>query len=140
MNTSYITNGGAKMDPTRTRQASDPVSVLIADTDPRVRSALRLFLKHMPEVSIAGEVQDIAELVTELRRTHPDILLLDWHLAGDHIRAPILQLRALEPRLKKVVVLSLSAEDREDALAAGADAFVRKGYPSEDLRLALRLD
>src|SRR6476620_10289361 len=122
MNTSYITNGGAKMDPTRTRQASDPVSVLIADTDPRVRSALRLFLKHMPEVSIAGEVQDIAELVTELRRTHPDILLLDWRLAGDHIRAPILQLRALEPRLKKVVVLSLSAADREYALAAGADA------------------
>jgi DNA-binding NarL/FixJ family response regulator len=140
MNTSYITNGSPKMDPTRTRQAGNPVSVLIADTDQRVRTALRLFLEHMPEVRIVGEAQDIAQLVTELKRTHPDILLLEWHLASDHIRAPILQLRALAPQLKKVVVLSLFAEDREDALAAGADAFVRKGYPSEDLRLALRLD
>jgi DNA-binding NarL/FixJ family response regulator len=93
----------------------------------------------MPEVSKVAEAQDVSGLIAALKRTHPDILLLDWHLASDDLYALVLLLRILEPRLKKVVVLSLSADDRPRALAAGADAFVSKGDPSEELLLALRL-
>lgn len=119
------------------RRDDRAVGVLIADADPRVRTALKLFLESMPQVSSVGEVQTMDDLVLALKWLHPDVLLLDWRMANRDASVHILLLRALAPRLKRIVALSLSPEDRASSLAAGADAFVLKGDPPGELARAV---
>ncbi len=112
--------------------------ILIADDQPKVRSALRLLLEQEPGLSVIGESTDAQALLAQVTATCPDLVLLDWELPGIQSRSNlIVTLRALCPRLR-VVVLSGRPEMRDAALAAGADAFVSKGDPPEGLLAILR--
>jgi len=70
------------------------------------------------------------------RHPPPDLVLLDWKLPGrpSHEVLRWMRRHPVFARLP-VVVLTTSheEEDRRDALAAGADAFVSKPGPSADL-------
>ena len=56
----------------------DRMRVLIADDEPRVRSALRLLLRQHPDITVAGEADNV-ELALELAtKQRPDLVLLDW--------------------------------------------------------------
>lgn len=138
MNLATLKNGCSGAVYSGVKQDDKAVCVLIAEPDPRVRTALRLFLRAMPEVACVEEEQDIVDLVPTIKWLHPDVLLLDWSLASHHASALLLLLRVLEPRLKRIVALSLSAEDRTSSLAAGSDAFVLMGDPPEELARAVR--
>ena len=119
-------------------QVSDNVvRVLIADDEPRVRSALRLLLRQYPAIAVAGEADNV-ELALELTaQQRPDLVLLDWELAGRNGTTVLKRLRAAR---QGVVVIALSGrpESRRAALAAGADAFVSKGDPPEQLLSTLQ--
>jgi DNA-binding NarL/FixJ family response regulator len=78
--------------------------VLIADDRSRSRDGLRALLATWPEVEVVGEAADGQEAV-----------------------------RLVEERQAKVVVLTMYASYRADALAAGADAFLVKGCPAGEL-------
>jgi DNA-binding NarL/FixJ family response regulator len=112
--------------------------ILIADDQPKVRSALRLLLEQEPDPSVIGESADAQDLLAQVTATCPDLVLLDWELPGIQSRSNlIVTLCALCPRLR-VVVLSGRPEARQAALAAGADAFVSKGDSPETLLTTLR--
>lgn len=112
--------------------------VFIADDQFKVRSALRLLLEQDPDVSVVGEVAEVADLLVQVKTVRPDIVLLDWELPG--LRAakdwlPVL--RSLCPHLS-VIVLSGRLEARRAALAASADAFIYKCDPPERLLAAVK--
>ena len=110
--------------------------VLLADDQSKVRSALRLLLEQEPELSGVGEATDADELLAQVGTFRPDIVLLDWELPGLQAPDMLSALRALCPYLK-VIALSGRPEARQAALAAGADAFVSKGDPPEQLLAAV---
>jgi DNA-binding NarL/FixJ family response regulator len=111
--------------------------VLLADDQPKVRSALRLLLEQEPELSVVGEAATAEGLLAQVRAAHPDLVLLDWELPGLQAAHPLLPaLRALNPCLS-VIALSGRPEVYQAALAAGADAFVSKGDPPERLLSAV---
>jgi len=56
--------------------------VIVADSDPRVRSALRILLLEEPGLALVGETSDLPGLVTQVRQLKPDLVLLDWELPG----------------------------------------------------------
>ena len=56
--------------------------VLVADDDVHVRSALRLLLEQESDVQVVGESTAAEELVDEIERSHPGVVLLDWELPG----------------------------------------------------------
>jgi DNA-binding NarL/FixJ family response regulator len=56
--------------------------VLLADDQPALRSAVRFLLEQEPDLSIVGEVGDVAGLMERVAALHPDLLLLDWELPG----------------------------------------------------------
>lgn len=106
--------------------------VLVADGDPRVRTALTMLLKFEPELTIVGESTNASNLLAQAKEFQPDLVLLDWELPGDSITALIEHLREAE-RLCKVVVLSRRPEPEQAALTVGADAFVSKTDPADSL-------
>jgi DNA-binding NarL/FixJ family response regulator len=120
----------------------DPmIRVLLADDRPEVRSALRLLLEQDPQTwRVVGDAADLKSLLELARSISPDVVLLDWELAG--LRSPkdgagaIARLRKLRPNLT-VIALSGRSDVCPTALAAGADAFVSKCDPPDGLLGAL---
>jgi DNA-binding NarL/FixJ family response regulator len=103
----------------------------------------RLFLSGVRaelagRVDIVGEAVDVESAVEGIRRTVPDVVLLDVHLPGGGGRAVIESVHAALPG---VVFLALSVSDAaEDVIAvirAGARGYVTKTISSDDLAAAV---
>jgi DNA-binding NarL/FixJ family response regulator len=110
--------------------------VLLADAQPKVRSALQLLLKYQPGIRVVGEVSDAENLLIQILSAHPDLILVDWGLPGLAAIGSLPALRKDNPNLK-VIVMSGRPEECQQALAAGADAFISKMDPPEQLLTAL---
>jgi DNA-binding NarL/FixJ family response regulator len=110
--------------------------ILLADAQTKVRFALRILLERQSGFEVVGEVASVEELLARTAASCPDVVLLDWNLAGPVAAGLLLALRRDCPDLG-VIVLSGRPEARTAALAAGADAFVSKGNPPEHLMAAI---
>jgi DNA-binding NarL/FixJ family response regulator len=110
--------------------------VLLADDDPKVRSALRLLLENEPDIAIVGECLTAEGLVDQVRSTQAGVVLLDWDLPGLQSSGVIDRLRTAHPDLC-VLALSGRPEQRPEVVQAGIECFVCKGDPPESLFAAL---
>ncbi|HEY76310.1 MAG TPA: response regulator transcription factor [Thermoflexia bacterium] len=111
--------------------------VLIADDQPRVRSALRLLLIQESGVTVVGEAEDVEQALRLVAERQPDLVLLDWELPRWGGPAALTGLRRVRAGLA-VIALSGRPEARRSALEAGADGFVSKGDPPERVLEAVR--
>ncbi len=110
--------------------------VLIADEQLKIRFALRLLLEREPELSVVGEAEDVEGLMTQIKTSHPDMVLLDWELPNTNGENALCSMRKIYPNV--VIVLSGRLEAKKAALAAGANAFISKGDPPERLLAAVK--
>lgn len=109
--------------------------VLVVEGQPKVRRALRFFLKEQPGLIPVGEISELETLLSQIRTTSPDVVLLDWELLGCTPTEWLATLRQVGHPLW--VVLSHHPDIRETALAAGADDFICKSDPPQMLLAAL---
>ena len=117
------------------------VNVVIADDEQLVRSGFRVILENEPDIRVIGEAADGSRAVDVVRRTRPDVVLMD-------IRMPELDgLGAAErilgdPGLDTHVVM-LTTFDRDEyiyeALRIGASGFLLKDAPGDRLLDAVRV-
>ena len=109
--------------------------VLLADSRPKTRLALRVLLERQPLVAVVGEAADGDRLLRLAEEAEPDIVLIDWDLPGaaDGLLARLHS----QCGSMRVVILSGRPEARQAALAAGADEFVSKTDPPECLLKAI---
>ncbi len=112
------------------------MKILLADDNPEVRSALRLLLEQEPILAMVMEVTDTQGLLAHLRENCPMVILLDWELPGLHSSDFLVLVRSRCPEMK-VIALSSKFEARQEALAAGVDAFVSKAEPPEKILSAV---
>ncbi len=117
-------------------------TVLVVDDQPDIRRLIRMSLECEPyEVHEAGDGADALRQAESLR---PDLILLDVMMPGELDGLAVCRrVRAL-PHLAHVKVLLLTAlgraQDRDEALRAGADGYVLKPFsPLELLETVERL-
>ena len=110
--------------------------ILLADPQAKVRFALRVLLERQPGFEVVGEAASVEDLLARTGAACPDVVLLDWNVAGPLANRLIPALRHNCPGVG-VIVLSGRPEACRAALAAGADAFVSKGNPPEHLMAAI---
>jgi DNA-binding NarL/FixJ family response regulator len=118
------------------------ISVVIADDQPLMRSALRMCLSSEPDIEVIGEASDGLEAVVISERLRPDAVIMD-------IRMPTLDGVAATARLtapaqgQPVRVLIITTFDLDDyvveALRAGASGFLLKDATPEELVHAVRV-
>jgi len=111
--------------------------VLVADTHPDVRWALRTVVGEEPGLTMVGEACDYVQLAQQARTLKPDMILLEWELPGQPAERVVEALSSISQRAR-VIVLSRHPEAKRAALAAGADAFVSKADAPQELLAALR--
>jgi DNA-binding NarL/FixJ family response regulator len=111
--------------------------IVIADRQAATRSALSMLLAPEEDINIVDEASDQQELLSMISATPPDVVLLDWELAGAATVDLLANLRTLAPSLK-IIALSGRPEARPEALGAGVDAFVSKGDSPARLLITLR--
>jgi DNA-binding NarL/FixJ family response regulator len=112
--------------------------ILIADGESRVRSALRLLLRQRSDVTEIYEAENMETMLHFSKAHRFDIVLLDWNLPATGGHAALKELRTQQPQVA-IVVLSGRPEVRSTALATGANAFVSKGDPPEQLLATIEL-
>jgi DNA-binding NarL/FixJ family response regulator len=118
------------------RMMVEPIRILIVDDQPRARKSVKALLstwQRVGEIHEAGNGHEAVQLVRELL---PDVVLMDVLMPEMDGLEATAQVKALCPQVK-VVVLSMHLEFRNEALAAGADAFVGKGEPADRLLAVL---
>jgi len=129
----------AGADPTQaapTRAAS--IRVALADDEAMVRAGLRMLLEHQPDLEVVGEAADGVDAVAMVRRTRPDVVLLDIRMPRQDGIAAAREIVAAG--LAKVIMLTTFDDDRNlaDALRAGVSGFLLKVAPPEQLLAAVR--
>jgi DNA-binding NarL/FixJ family response regulator len=115
------------------------IKVLLADDHALFRRGLRSMLALEEDIVIVGEAadgQEAQELAAELR---PDIVLLDINMPRVTGIQAAQELRRAHPNLG-IVMLTMFAEDEivDEALAAGADGYLRKDTPFDELVATVR--
>ena len=111
--------------------------ILLADDEANARYGLRVLLEQQPEYGVVGEAADAVGLLAGTEAACPDLVLLDWGLPGLAADELLGALRRVYPNLH-VIVLSGRPEEHQVVLAAGADAFVSKADPPEQLLAAIQ--
>ena len=115
------------------------IRVLLVDDQELIRAGLRGILRPRFGFEIVGECGDGREVLAEVRRLAPDVVLMDARMpAVDGVSATA-ELRR-HPDAPPVLVLTTFDDDEilAAALRAGAAGFLLKGVPVEDLQRAVR--
>ena len=113
------------------------MKILLATEDPDLRLSLELMLSEEPAVIIAGATSESEGLLALIKSTQPAIVLLDWRLPG-RPPADVLAESCCRPESPYFIILGASAQEKKPAMSAGADAFVVKGAPPDQLLTTFR--
>ena len=109
--------------------------VLLVEDDAAVRSTLAAILQDEGcEISIAPNGFDA---LVALEQHEPDIIVLDWMMPVVDGENFLQALRSEYRRSTPVLVISAGRVNEETALAAGADAYLRKPFDIDELMRVL---
>jgi DNA-binding response OmpR family regulator len=115
----------------------DEITILVVDDEPRLRELMKVALGTRYTFLEAGDVNQALSLV----RKRPDLVLLDVMIPGGSGLDVLREIRS-NPDLDRIPVVVVSAwqaaEDRRAALEEGADAFLGKPFPLEELTAIVR--
>jgi DNA-binding NarL/FixJ family response regulator len=113
--------------------------IVIADDHAVVRKGLRQLIVEAEDMAVVGEAATGDELLTTLRSSAVDVVILDLSLGARSGLDLVKQIKSELPRLP-IVILSMHSEDlfAVRALRAGASGYVEKNSAPEELLMAIR--
>ena len=118
----------------------DRVRILIADDHPVVRDGLAAMLGTQPDFAVVGLAVDGHEAVRQAIDLSPDVVLLDLEMPGlDGVQA-LAQMREVAPMVRAIVFTAFDTDERiVGAVQAGAQGYLLKGVPRDELFHAIRI-
>ncbi|MFD3683678.1 response regulator [Nocardiopsis sp. NPDC058631] len=117
------------------------IGIALVDDEALIRTGLAALINAEPDMEVTGQAADGADVPDLVRRTRPDVVLMDVrmpHLDGIQATRTLHTTLTDPPR-----IIVLTTFDNDDyvwgALRAGAVGFLLKRTPPEDILAALRI-
>ena len=108
------------------------LKIFLADANRESRLALQMLLDHQPGMRIVGISVGSEGLIGQVGAAQPDVVLMDWQIIASAPADYIKNLHLIESQ-PQIVVLHVRSETRRAADEAGADCFVSKDSPPDQL-------
>lgn len=119
---------------------NEPIRVLSVDDHPLMREGIALLIDSEPGMTMVAQASNGREAIEYFREHNPDVTLMDMRLpdmTGIQVTAAI---RTEFPEARIIILTTFDSEsERQQALAAGASAFVLKGSPPKMLEAIRRI-
>jgi DNA-binding NarL/FixJ family response regulator len=115
------------------------IEVVIADDNPMVRDALVALMNGEPGITVVGACEDGDEVVQLVRRTHPQVAVVDVIMPRVNGLEATRRLLAARPG-SRVLVLTAAVSNAlvREAHEAGAMGYQLKGDDPAELLAAIR--
>ena len=115
-----------------------PLRLILVDDHTLMRTGLRFMLAEQPGIEVLGEYGDGVEALDAASRLRPDLILMDVAMPRmDGVEAT----RAIKREYPEIRIIALSMFDDPETKAkmidAGAEGYLSKGGPSEELLAAI---
>jgi len=115
------------------------ISVLLVDDHPVVIEGLRKLLEAAGDIDVIGTANDASQAIERAKSLRPNVILLDLRMPGATGIQATRRLR--EQEFAGAIILLTSYGDQayvRQALEAGADGYLLKSTPSEELIDSIR--
>jgi len=115
------------------------IRILIAEDHPVVADGIEAILAAAKDITVVGQARDGAEAIELVKRSHPDIVLLD-------LRMPVVDGLGVARWIKtsgstaRTVILTIFHNERDirQAVQAGAKAYLLKDAPPAEILKTIR--
>lgn len=116
------------------------IKVLLVDDHALLREGLRQLLELETDIRIAAEAADGFEALSLIRRTRPDVVLMDIHMPVIDGLAVTRQIAQEFPTLP-VIMLTMRHEQQQviQAISCGAKGYLLKSASSQEVVQAIRI-
>jgi DNA-binding NarL/FixJ family response regulator len=115
------------------------IKVLLVEDHDLVRQGIRALLEREQGITVVGEASNGEAAIAELQRSIADVVVMDMSMP---VMNGLQCTKYIKQHYPKKKVLIVSMHDHEsyliDLLAAGADGYILKNAPREELAFAIR--
>ena len=116
------------------------MSLFVIDDHPLVRQAIGMLLRRLRPTSVVVELEKFSELPAAIiKHGTPELFVLDLLLPGVKGTSAVHDTKAMYPEVPLVVLSAMPAgEAEETCIEAGADLYIEKSSPPNDISAALQ--
>ncbi|HEY0947670.1 MAG TPA: response regulator transcription factor [Opitutaceae bacterium] len=115
------------------------IRVLVVDDHPPMRMGLAALIKSQPGMDVIAEASDGEEAIEVYDDVLPDVVLMDLRMPGMGGVEAILAIRKKHPDARMIVLSTYDLdEDIHRALQSGAQSYLLKDMPSEEIASTIR--
>ena len=94
-----------------------PIRVLLADDSELVRRAIRRLLSDQPEITLVGEAVDFGQVMKMASELHPQVIILDLHMADSRGIVPAEFKSRLAQSAASMLAISIWDDEETRSLA-----------------------
>lgn len=119
---------------------TESIRILVVDDHPVVRDGLIAMLSTQPDFAVVGGAGSGGEAIAQAQALQPDVMLLDLEMPEmDGVEA-LRRLRELQTSVRAIVFTAFDTDERiVSAVQAGAQGYLLKGAPREEIFTAVRV-
>jgi len=116
-----------------------PYTIVLADDHALFRKGVRKIIEEVPDLKVVGEVKDGLEILELLKKTSPDLVILDISMPNLRGLEAAREIKGLYPQVKVLLLTMHKKKDfLQQGLEAGVDGFLVKEDADTELLQAVQ--